>query len=398
MLPDVIEEHLEEIAFLSIQRRKLLFAPDVTLAQLRTHEERIEAHRDGLAVGGPASVDVAIKHLDGSEAWEVHAAAQTWIELANPSSDVLIARIAATPPELLPAWREALRRLPSECVKRSIPTEVTLLEECLPSLQAIIIDAWGWHGILPAALLLSLSKSDDEGIRCALARAMGLELIFSPEDAQILDLFLSDPSVNVRRIALWSATLRNSHDPVSRIKSLASGENPDPFTLRILGLVGKAADMDILLKHVKQPETGTAALRALGDLGNPMAGNLLIEMMGSDDPEAALAAREAVQTLAGNLPSSETKGPPSPGDFEPSLEDVSSARAVWKELEATFRGHGVCLRGKPFPPAGELEGLPMETLWRLSILGRSPELAWLRREVPDGFFTAAASIEAIPGE
>ena len=348
VLPDVIEEHLEEIAFLSIQRRKLLFAPDVTLAQLRTHEERIEAHRDGLAVGGPASVDVAIKHLDGSEAWEVHAAAQTWIELANPSSDVLIARIAATPPELLPAWREALRRLPSECVKRSIPTEVTLLEECLPSLQAIIIDAWGWHGILPAALLLSLSKSDDEGIRCALARAMGLELIFSPEDAQILDLFLSDPSVNVRRIALWSATLRNSHDPVSLIKSLASGENPDPFTLRILGLVGKAADMDILLKHVKQPETGTAAL----------------------------AAREAVQTLAGNLPSSETKGPPSPGDFEPSLEDVSSARAVWKELE----------------------GLPMETLWRLSILGRSPELTWLRREVPDGFFTAAASIEAIPGE
>jgi hypothetical protein len=49
-------------------------------------------------------------------------------------------------------------------------------------------------------------------------------------------------------------------------------------------------------------------------------------------------------------------------------------------------------------PESEAAEPSLAALWRLSLPGERPELAWLRREVPDGFFAAALSDEVVPGE
>src|SRR5687767_2503153 len=52
---DVIEEHLEEAAFLWTQWETALDAPDFTLSEVAdTIEARLLAHLDALEIGGPA--------------------------------------------------------------------------------------------------------------------------------------------------------------------------------------------------------------------------------------------------------------------------------------------------------------------------------------------------------
>ena len=75
VLPDVVLEHVEEYAFLSIQRRKLLFSDEITLDQLREHDERIAAHWDGLVLAVPHSVELAVGRLEEGDPWDAFAAA-----------------------------------------------------------------------------------------------------------------------------------------------------------------------------------------------------------------------------------------------------------------------------------------------------------------------------------
>ena len=83
VIPDVLEEHLEELAFLSIQRRKLVFSPDVPLPDFLPHDGRILAHWKGLELGGEASVQIALTRLEAFDPWEVYAAARVWLGLGR---------------------------------------------------------------------------------------------------------------------------------------------------------------------------------------------------------------------------------------------------------------------------------------------------------------------------
>src|SRR5512137_373674 len=86
-LPDVIAEHLEELGFLNLQRRKLLFSPELPLRRLPAHDERIEAHLDGLRLGAGASLALAEETLSSDDPWAVFAAARMFLELRRPEPE-----------------------------------------------------------------------------------------------------------------------------------------------------------------------------------------------------------------------------------------------------------------------------------------------------------------------
>src|SRR5512144_244510 len=93
VLPDVVEEHLEELGFLAIQRRKLLVDPDTSLARLAEHDERAAAHRDGLAIAARAGGDVARRRLDEVALdWHAAAAARIWVEEGGPTPGEVVER------------------------------------------------------------------------------------------------------------------------------------------------------------------------------------------------------------------------------------------------------------------------------------------------------------------
>jgi len=372
-VPDVLQEHLEEIAYLSIQWRKLIFSPELPLRRLRAHTERIEAHRDGLRVGGAASVRIAQALLEGEDPWLGFAAAWTWIEQGQPETAALQQRMKSLPPEWRGAWKAAFRKLSASAVQQIYP--LTDFETLPPPVLEIACDAWGWHQLLSQATLQKVAAWPIPEVRRAVARhAIHADLILR---------LLQDEDLLVRRMALWSLALQNSHAALERSRQMAATADPDPFGLRVLGLLGDRSDGTLLLPMLKHKTLGPVALLALRDLACPEFGEALLDLMEGDDEDSAVVAKDIFESLVGR-----PAAPLAPG--------TSPARQHWQQCRTKLSQRS--LHGRAFPWAGAATEEPMEWVWRRSIIGSTPELAWLRREVPDGFFTGLGALEAIPGE
>ena len=76
---------LEELAFLSIQRRKLVFSDAASLRRFELHGKRIEAHRDALRIAGDTAQELARELIDGEDPWEVYAGGMVWLDAGAPA-------------------------------------------------------------------------------------------------------------------------------------------------------------------------------------------------------------------------------------------------------------------------------------------------------------------------
>lgn len=376
-LVDVLEEHLEELAFLSIQRRKLAFSPEIPMRRLRRHDERIEAHRDGLRIGEKAGVAVAVERLAGDDPWLLAAAGRVWIEQSGATSADVLRHIASAPPESRAAWREALRTTDRRSVERILTGEGW---PTVPAASlAIAVDAAAWHGLLPRVVEESAIASVDREVRRALAR-------HTRDDVRLRRL-VSDADLEVRRVALWSLTLARVDAGLESARAWIRADEPDSFAVRVLGLTGDEGDGERIAALVDHPRAGTAALYALGDLGLQRFAALLVERVESPAETVAEAACEALECIAGTAPATSGKASP-----------IELART---RLAALGRDTGTgrrWLRGAAHPWTGDPREEPMESLWRSSIATLDRDHESLRRDVPDGFFSGLPDPVARPGE
>jgi hypothetical protein len=93
-IPDIVREHLEELGFLSLTRRKLIVDWETDLSELAEHDERIAAHRDALHVAGAVAVEHARECLqDPLSAWTTLATGQKSREVSP--SPLIVARSPA---------------------------------------------------------------------------------------------------------------------------------------------------------------------------------------------------------------------------------------------------------------------------------------------------------------
>lgn len=377
---DVLHEHLEEVAHLAIQWRKLLFSPEVPLRRLRSHAGRIEAHFDGLRVGGPASISMVREKLVADDPWVVHAAAWVWMEMSQPDVASLFEQLQNTPPELLGAWKETFRKLPPEFITRLIRDPS--LESLPTGLREVATDALGWHGMLPSTTAAKLAEVPEPGVRRAVAR----HAVYPSLIARLLE----DENVTVRRTALWSLLRQDPRAALERGRQMASSLQPDAFALRVIGLVGNGNDATALLSLVRQKTVAPAALLALRDLGRPQCAEALLEIMEGEDADLALVAMGVFESLAGKIPK--------PNPEQPLPTGISSARFHWQQVRKQVDLAKRFLHGQPFPWLGISTEEPMAWVWRRAVTANTGELAWLSREVPDGFFADLLTDEALPGE
>jgi HEAT repeat protein len=293
VVPDVVLEHLEEVAFLNIQRRKLLFSHEITLEELGEHDERIVAHWDGLVLAQPYCAEMAEERLEEFDPWEAFAAARVWIELGDPSSEEVIEKIAAAEDdEVQRAWREALRRMPPEALGRVLPE--TLLRDGVPAVQSALTFGRGWHGTLTHAYLPDLVANEDASVCRSLARAIGWGDPTAPGLNEILRILADDRDVEVRRAALWSAVLVNPEAATARCRERVRSGDADAFDVRVLGLMGRATDLEVVTGLLESETLAGAAARALGDLGESGGIDALRHVLAADDEIAAEAASEAL--------------------------------------------------------------------------------------------------------
>lgn len=403
VVPDVLEEHLEEIAALGVQRRKLLFAHDVVPDQLRDHEERVEAHRWGLSVGAEAGIRLGIAGLDSDDPWQLYAAASTWLSLAGPESSMVLARLEAAPGESLPAWREALRNVPTDALKSFLPLDLDV--NVSPAVEGLIVDAWLWHGCLAVWRLRELRRSSAIPVRRALARSISLQPTLRSRAASVLERLLGDEDRPTRRAALWGLLLVSPDRATARCREWIDGAiggdgAPDPFAIRVLGYLGNPEDSPRLLRSATHEACRAASLLALGDMGRPEHVPTLLASLRDDQAQVALAASTALETLLGELPDALAASPEGAQwpDLDPAPLDPEGAERHWRSVERRFDAAGRWLRGRVFPHEGPPEEETLEAAWRRAVLSGSVEPLSLAREVPDGHLDGIPVPESLPGE
>ena len=83
-IPALIEEHLEELAFLWMQRQGALRSSDYTLRAFLELEERLEAHVQGILVAGEAAGPMLLERIAAEETSACFAAAYAMLRLDRP--------------------------------------------------------------------------------------------------------------------------------------------------------------------------------------------------------------------------------------------------------------------------------------------------------------------------
>jgi hypothetical protein len=227
-----------------------------------------------------------------------------------------------------------------------------------------------------------LASATEPGVRQAVARhAVYPSVIFK---------LVEDENVFVRRTALWSWLRQDSRAALERSRQLATTAQPDAFAVRVIGLVGEGNDATTLLSLVRNKTVAAAALLAVRDLGRAHCGDALVEIMEGGDDALALMAKDALESLAGKIPK--------PHPEHPLPTGISPARFHWQQVRKQVDAAKRFLQGQPFPWSGISGEEPMAWVWRRAVTTNAGELAWLRREVPDGFFADLPTDEALPGE
>lgn len=110
MLPDILDEHLDEAAWLFERRQALLADPAATDEALAEVEERLRAHVDGFVLGGEASWASCRGFLSAGAAGQCFVAATAALEGGDPARrEELEAALPGASPEVYDGVRWACR-------------------------------------------------------------------------------------------------------------------------------------------------------------------------------------------------------------------------------------------------------------------------------------------------
>src|SRR5436190_720416 len=112
-IPDILEEHIEELAFLWGQRQTAVRDPSYTIRELAHLEERITAHLQGILAVGDVALPLLEDALGGDDPSMIFAAAYALLHAKNASAlDRVRASFAQAEGDVLGALRDALAYAP----------------------------------------------------------------------------------------------------------------------------------------------------------------------------------------------------------------------------------------------------------------------------------------------
>jgi len=428
--PAIVEAYLEELGFLAVQRRALLCATDVTRAQFDEHVARLEAHLDGVRhaaedARGPAEAVLA----ESGEEWELYGAARAWLESAPRAAEEAAAWLDGEPrapagaedePEApdpaaaaaaRAAWTEALRGW-ARPLARWPQT---------PAGAAAALAAAAWAGPLPMERVEAAAAAPEPVLRRAAARALGAagETAAGGRARALLESLAADADPGVSAVALWGLCLADPAGAAPRLRGRLAAE-PPPLAVRALGLFGDERDVESLdlLARSGTPARRAAALRALGDLGFAKTLPTVLAALDAAEEEVAAAAADAYFALTGKEVETVVpdEAPPPPGDEDeeeeapeppedaagpippdaPDEEEAPEAapqRNVAAARAAAPKAEGRLRLGRAFGDADD-----MAWHWRRAVTAPRAGDAWLRREVPAGWFDGLTAGDMRAGE
>jgi uncharacterized protein (TIGR02270 family) len=359
LVAEIIEQHAAEASFLWSIRDAAAVAPHYDLAALGGLDERIEAHLDGLRVGGPEGLAAAEKAIDPDEPGTAFALAVLAVERGDAKRTEAALELAASSPGAARAVVSALGWLPFDRARGVI---APLIAPSAPAARKRIgIAASAAHRQDPGEALAYAILDDDARLKARALRAAG-EL----GRVDLLDTVRSELRAEGDERRFWagsSAMLLGDEGAAHALWSLCDAGGPfaeRACALSVRKLEPREARARLENLGVSAAHARSAAIGA-GALGDPALGPWLVGLMA--DPALARVAAEAFAeitgaaiegALAGSAPEGFDAGPTDSADDESVAMDPDWALrwpepkaigAWWAEHEGGFRRGARYLRG-----------------------------------------------------
>ncbi|HYK90334.1 MAG TPA: TIGR02270 family protein [Acidobacteriota bacterium] len=277
VLPNVLTQHAEEVAFLWGLRDAAAHLPHYSLADLAKLDGRVEANIDGLRIAGEEGWRLCAEALEWKEPGEVFAAAVLAFESNERSRIQQALKAGTTDPGLAVGLISALGWI---TFQQAEPQIKQLLASPSPALRRIGIAASAIHRQNPGAPLVNAISSTDPLLKARALRAAG-ELglkSFLPE----VKKYFADQDDLCRFSAAWSAALL-APDPNALTILKSTAESSLPYRERALQLAIRRLDVSAAgawqKKLAQNAKLIRIAITAAGAAGDPVHVPWLIEQM-----------------------------------------------------------------------------------------------------------------------
>jgi uncharacterized protein (TIGR02270 family) len=294
-IPEVVEQHAEEAAFLWSLRDAATDQPHFTCRHVSRLEQRVEAHLDGLRVGGGAGIKIALAQFEKYRApAELFPLAVLALEDRREASIERVLEFAEREPE---SWRGLFGALGWVSADVLRGRAMAWLDGDTAFRRLLGVVACSLHRVDPGSRLDRLLGDEPVVRRRALRLAGELGRV---DLSNHLRPMLSAEDDGGRFWAAWSEGLlgeRQAAVPV--LQAFATSESP--FKWRALDLVVRLMDRESAIAWLRELAQDGAHARlvviGVGTLGDPTVVPWLVERM--NHPALARVAGESFSMIAG---------------------------------------------------------------------------------------------------
>ncbi|MFY2558798.1 TIGR02270 family protein [Corallococcus terminator] len=276
---DIVEEHLEEAAFLANQWQRACRSPDYCLREVAAGPEaRLKAHLDGLACAGPEAPErLLMPWLESARPEEVFVAALALMRTGAPLEWLLPFFLEEPGPRRTAIFR-ALRLAPNAELSSFLRRREL---HAVPSLQAAAVRLLSLRGeALGSDALLPLLRSESADIKSAALKSLRED---TPAARTLLESALSSPDPGVRITAGETAWVLGYPAALQALRKPVASTAPEAArVLAVLAAGGQAEDVARMADALAVPALESAALWSLGHSGWRHAAELCLEAMKHD--------------------------------------------------------------------------------------------------------------------
>ena len=331
--------------------------PAYSMRELVDLQERIEAHVQGLLVGGERVIPFVVEGLSADDSSLAFAAAYPLLRLDQPDAAwlVLDAFVRAHGGRL-DGLRQALCHGPVSSTLRQVRTAARSAEP-LVAPAALEVLAFQSPSDCEADLLVHFLCHDTPEMRRGGWRVA--ELLKNPLVPHLYKKAIEDDDPRVRSEAHWAAAWSRQTWLLGCCRTLAKSPNPENLdALQLLAILGGPEDLSTIRDPCWSEQIGTSWFKILGSFGHPEVIADLIQGMENPNPRLAVAAGAAFTKLTGRDVVSKTRVqlPPEdrhePDEFEKEfldeafLPDPTKARDLWNKVKGMYCGGLRFYRGK----------------------------------------------------
>ncbi len=367
---DIVQEHLDEAAFLRQMWEQSLRSPDYALWEVAEGPEaRMLAHLDGLVVGGGrVAKKLLLPALASDEPGKVFAA--TFALLASEDGDFLGAVLRAvetSAAESRAALRRALELVPVTQLGERLATAAAQAGPIQNDLLLVL----AYRRIDSGLRLDTLASSADTALR---SRALRLApLLPGRLGTPLLEQALESSEPEVRSAALESGCILGARGAYAAAQATVRDGGPGFGAAALLvGLSGEEGAVAALAPGLSDGARQRETIFALGFTGRPSAVEGLLPLL--EDEKVGPLAAEAISFITGLPIAKQLAGPPkrwNPGrmdeeedePFGPEADlpkpDAVAIRAWWRREGQKLDRSVRYLRGHPWSSDALLKQLEL---------------------------------------